>query len=473
MKGNLKSAIIFIAIGAFFLIPSYASYLWSLLLIPAMVILTSSLGNLFAPIQLGIYSLPFNMVVIAFIYLMNVRKRSMKPYLVPYQWFSPETNLYEYQSNQKRYENYGRPGISLPFYGEWMVNQGHNGDVTHKKDWKDAWDFVIVDEAGRSYSEEGDVPGQYYCFGKPVIAPADGEVVAVVADVEDNAIGTSNTKENWGNSVVIKHTDFLYSQVSHLKYLSIDVKKGELVRKGQQLGLCGNSGRSPYPHIHFQLQGFSQIGSPTIPYPIDHYLVKGSQSSYQFYEIPRNQQVISGLIPETDLLNAFAFQPGQSIRIKHGENDLEWEIGVNEWNDSFISDGTSRAFFKNDGAVFQFTSFTGNQHTPLFDVYKALYRVPLIFDKDLIVEDQLPLYILDRSLIRYLYDFIAPFVEWRRIIYRLKYIEKDTKSQGIILRSNVAQKGLSGKQESYKTIIEQGKLLRVEKMDGSLRIDFS
>ena len=30
------------------------------------------------------------------------------------------------------------------------------------------------------------------------------------------------------------------------------------------LGLCGSSGRSPEPHLHFRLQSRAGLGSPTI-----------------------------------------------------------------------------------------------------------------------------------------------------------------------------------------------------------------
>ena len=276
-----------IAVGAFFLIPSWASYLWLIILVPAMVVITASLGNLFAGIGLGIYSLPFNMVVLAFLYTMIVRKRKVAPHLVPYQWYSPEKNLYSFTADRKSYENAMRPSIGLPFYGEWQVSQSYSGPYTHKGPWKEALDFVMIDEQDATFKNDGKMPEDYYCYGKPVIAPADGEVVYVENGIEDNPIGTNNLIQNWGNTIVIHHGSGIYSSVSHLQYQSARVARGDHVYRGQRIGTCGNSGRSPYPHLHFQVQASPEPGAPTIPYPVDRYIVrKNGDSRYVRFGTP-------------------------------------------------------------------------------------------------------------------------------------------------------------------------------------------
>ncbi|NIR50220.1 M23 family metallopeptidase [candidate division KSB1 bacterium] len=57
-----------------------------------------------------------------------------------------------------------------------------------------------------------------------------------------------------GNFVVIKHAEDEYSFLAHLLKKSICVKKGERVRQGQLIGLCGNSGHLTEPHLHFHIQ---------------------------------------------------------------------------------------------------------------------------------------------------------------------------------------------------------------------------
>ena len=49
------------------------------------------------------------------------------------------------------------------------------------------------------------------------------------------------------------------AQLSHFKNGSIVVKKNDYVQQGQLLGLCGNSGHSSEPHIHYHLQNTPDI----------------------------------------------------------------------------------------------------------------------------------------------------------------------------------------------------------------------
>lgn len=54
----------------------------------------------------------------------------------------------------------------------------------------------------------------------------------------------------YGNYVVIKHADGLYTGYAHLS--RIDVTAGQTVTAGQQLGLMGTTGPSTGEHLHFQ-----------------------------------------------------------------------------------------------------------------------------------------------------------------------------------------------------------------------------
>ncbi|MGB5952137.1 MAG: M23 family metallopeptidase [Ornithinimicrobium sp.] len=44
-----------------------------------------------------------------------------------------------------------------------------------------------------------------------------------------------------------------YVALAHLQYRSISSAIGDVVRPGQQLGACGNSGKSTEPHVHVQV----------------------------------------------------------------------------------------------------------------------------------------------------------------------------------------------------------------------------
>jgi urea transporter len=123
-----------IAIGGFFIIPSKYSFLWVILLTPLISLTITSTMAVLSLFQLSIYSLPFNIVVIMFLYILKFRERSMnKPEMVVHQQFSPEKNLYSQLNNKERFHNFKYIPISLPFWGEWIITQAHHGEYTHKE----------------------------------------------------------------------------------------------------------------------------------------------------------------------------------------------------------------------------------------------------------------------------------------------------------------------------------------------------
>lgn len=73
----------------------------------------------------------------------------------------------------------------------------------------------------------------------PIIAPADGVVISV------------GRTYGYGNMVTISHGYGMKTLYGHLdKFL---VKKGEPVKRGQEIALLGNSGRSTGPHVHYEV----------------------------------------------------------------------------------------------------------------------------------------------------------------------------------------------------------------------------
>ncbi len=77
----------------------------------------------------------------------------------------------------------GSVEYSLPFNGKWVVaNGGVDKENSHSWDiypQRYAYDFLIMDNEASSYSGDEKNLNSYYCYGKDVLAPADGIVVAV------------------------------------------------------------------------------------------------------------------------------------------------------------------------------------------------------------------------------------------------------------------------------------------------------
>ena len=72
-----------------------------------------------------------------------------------------------------------------------------------------------------------------------------------------------NPNSALGNAVIIKHREYEVSVLAHFKQGSIQVDVGDSVGRGQVLGLCGNSGNSSEPHIHYHLQNTPVIQDGT------------------------------------------------------------------------------------------------------------------------------------------------------------------------------------------------------------------
>mgnify|MGYP002150430230 CR=1 FL=1 len=111
----------------------------------------------------------------------------------------------------------------------------------------------------RSYKGAGRVNSDFFAFGQPILAPADGKVVQVVDGVPDNTPGAVDVYFRLGNMVVLDLGRGEYAYLCHLQQGSPSVRVGERVRRGQVVARCGNSGNSTEPHLHFQLADGPQI----------------------------------------------------------------------------------------------------------------------------------------------------------------------------------------------------------------------
>jgi murein DD-endopeptidase MepM/ murein hydrolase activator NlpD len=74
----------------------------------------------------------------------------------------------------------------------------------------------------------------------PIEAPADGVVAGIEFD------------DGHGRILVIKHGYGLVTRYAHLDKAL--VKKGQTVKRGQEIALLGNTGRSTGPHLHYEVR---------------------------------------------------------------------------------------------------------------------------------------------------------------------------------------------------------------------------
>jgi murein DD-endopeptidase MepM/ murein hydrolase activator NlpD len=116
-----------------------------------------------------------------------------------------------------------------------------------------AYDLHFANE-GRAFRNDGSRLDDYYGYGQPVLAPADGLVRTVHDGDADGPIGQWSFLRAAGNHVVLEVAPGEYLFIAHLQPGSILVVPGDRVRAGQAIGRVGNSGNSSDPHVHLHLQ---------------------------------------------------------------------------------------------------------------------------------------------------------------------------------------------------------------------------
>ncbi|MCS7053156.1 MAG: urea transporter [Ignavibacterium sp.] len=386
---SLNSILVGFAVGASLVIPSRKSVILVIISVIMTIISIGFFQQVFASTRLPIFVLPFNFIVLLVIYSLKFRKDHTDLTLLYFKPGSPEENYYYHHNQKARFEKFKYFFVELPFFGEMKVSQGFNGAYTHKDDWKYAWDFVSVDDNNNEFKNDGSKPEDYYCYDLPVIAPLDGEVVKIVDKILDNPIGDVNVEKNWGNTIVIKHSEDFYSAISHLKEGSFKVGVGEKVKKGSILARCGNSGRSPYPHIHFQFQLTDKIGEKTFKYPFGIYISKTeNKKELKIFDFPSENELVKNIEVHKTIKNAFEFKLGNKYYFSYSKNNKmieeEWEVKIDIYNLTYIENnsGDVAYFFLRD-KLFYFTSYIGNKNSALYYFYLSAPLVPFTYEKDL------------------------------------------------------------------------------------------
>lgn len=184
-----------------------------------------------------------------------------------------------------------------PLRGVWLLRSIPN--VTSHHRWNSqtefAVDFFKLGENGLPWKTDGRSAEDYFAYGAPVLAAADGIVMATENDAVQNydvrlrREGESEAdydrrltaynaamqradpyKALLGNHVVIRHANNEYSMVHHLKTGSVIVRKGDRVTAGQVIGAVGDTGDTNLVHLHFQVcDGPDPLTARSIPFAFD------------------------------------------------------------------------------------------------------------------------------------------------------------------------------------------------------------
>jgi murein DD-endopeptidase MepM/ murein hydrolase activator NlpD len=80
------------------------------------------------------------------------------------------------------------------------------------------------------------------------LASNKGNIIKVMAD---GKVTHSEWVNGYGNMIEIDHTNGFKTKYAHLN--KSYVKKGQIVKKGEQIGEVGSTGRSTGPHLHYEV----------------------------------------------------------------------------------------------------------------------------------------------------------------------------------------------------------------------------
>jgi murein DD-endopeptidase MepM/ murein hydrolase activator NlpD len=147
-----------------------------------------------------------------------------------------------------------------------------------------AVDWEQLDGEGRIYRGPRADVRSYAIYGKEALAVADATVASVMDGAPEQVPGAYpvgiDPAHADGNAVVLDLGHGAYALYAHLQPGSIRVAAGQAVRRGDVLGLVGNSGNSIAPHLHFHvMDGPSPLASNGLPSVLRGFTITGVATS--------------------------------------------------------------------------------------------------------------------------------------------------------------------------------------------------
>ncbi|MER7688713.1 peptidoglycan DD-metalloendopeptidase family protein [Streptomyces sp. NPDC097610] len=126
----------------------------------------------------------------------------------------------------------------------------------------DGWTLPVDGPLGTPYHQKGSSWASGYHTGVDFVVPTGTPVKAAGPGV----VYSAGWAGSYGNQVIIRHDDGMYSQYAHLAKTP-SVKAGQKVSGGQQIGVSGATGNVTGPHLHFEIRTGPAYGTDISPIP--------------------------------------------------------------------------------------------------------------------------------------------------------------------------------------------------------------
>ena len=185
---------------------------------------------------------------------------------------------------------------------------------------------------------------------------------------------------------------------------------GQWVERGAILGLCGNSGYSPQPHIHVQVQAVETIGATTVPFSFTSYR---QGSTFFANDLPKTSEVIEPVYADkgVDLRTTFILDQQFNYKIyRNGVYEKDWSIIVRMAADStfYFDSGNGQLYFGKKEGTFYFYNIEGEDEC-LRQLFLALPRLPLTALTGTTWRDYVPIGVLTTGWRKAVYLFLSSF----------------------------------------------------------------
>ena len=432
-----------IALCGIFLLPTLKNFILAMFGVAVSVVLTDAISTLFNYYAIPVFTLPFNITVIIFIFMLSMMY--YKEFNIDIK-STPEESLTNYLSKIFRFGTVGVK-IGLPFLGKWDVYQAFDGEWTHKGKYKYAYDFVKKQE-GKTYKGDGLYASDYFAFGESILSPVNGYVVEVRTDLVDNTIGEVDRVNNWGNYIIIRSDLGFFVEISHLMQYSVSVNVGEYVTVNKIIAKCGNSGYSPEPHIHIQVQDIGLLGGFTREFNFTEYL---QGEKLHLNDLPKLEESVTSVIADRSVSSRFLFilddvftydvyEDNQKI------NTISFEVKMNELGEFYLQDSDeNELYFYNNSREFYFYNYHGSD-SYLKWFFIVAPRIPFVSGKRLVYDDYLPIYLVKSKVQQIFLELMSTI---KKDFYKLKCTYE---FDGISISSEYGKASLESLEKGYTKI---------------------